>query len=167
MLVLTASAGDARAQSAPDAPTAPARATTEVKLDQPSMVLQATDAWANWHTYWMSRQVVCSAPCVAVVPREGTYRVVADGMLPSSLFSLPARDRVRLEVHPGRRGAHDAGALLMIFGACVGLVGAAVLAGGGSKATEIGGGVSFGAGTAMVGIGLSMLLSTGTTVHFD
>jgi hypothetical protein len=143
--------------------------TTRVELDTPGMVLQATDAWANWHTRWTSRSVICAAPCVADVPLELRYRVVADEMPPSPPFSLPERDRVLLHVHPGSAGRHDAGAMLTLLGGITALVGTMVIWGnhGGKGGAGLGGIFAAGTGVAMMGIGIPMMLTSGTAVTFD
>jgi hypothetical protein len=157
IFALAGTAGDAFGQ-----------ATTEVELPGPGMVLQATDTWANWHTYWTSRMVVCAAPCTAVVPSDGTYRIVGEAMPPSAPFTLPLRDRVRLEVGRGSRALHDTGGVLLLVGGVTALVGAMILAGSGKTTdTDVGGLVTLGAGGVMMGVGLPMLLSSATTVHFD
>jgi hypothetical protein len=142
-------------------------ATTQVQLKDPGTVLQATDAWTNWHTYWTSRTVVCAAPCTAVVPRDGTYRVVGDDMPPSSPFRLPEGEEVLLKVHRGNPGAHDGGALFLVLGGITALIGTMLLVGNADKSRELAGVITLAGGGAMMGLGLPMLLSNGTTIEFN
>lgn len=138
-----------------------------VTLDRPGTELQATEAWANWHARWTSRRVVCDAPCTAIVPLALTYRVVGEDMSPSSSFTLPARERVRLDVVPGNRGASEAGGMFTILGALGGIGGAMWLASGGTKGSDLGPLVVLGVSVAFAGLGLGLLLSSGTAVHFQ
>jgi hypothetical protein len=150
----------AHAQSAPG--------MIEVELERPGTVLQATEAWTGWHTYWTSRAEVCAAPCRAEVPRELKYRVVGDGFPPSAVFSLPGRDRVLLSVTPGDTRVHDGGGLLTLVGAIAASAGAVTaMTSSGDKGSMIGGLVCLGVGGVALAIGIPMLLTSATTVRFE
>jgi hypothetical protein len=162
ILAIVSAAGLAHGQSSP--------ATTEVELKEPGTVLQATDTWTNWQTYWTSRSVVCFAPCKAVVPRDGKYQiagVVGADIAPSSPFSLPKGEDVVLQVHRGSAAAHQGGGLLLVLGGISGFIGGMMLASSsGNGGTPVAGAITFSAGALMMLVGLPILLSSGTTVDF-
>jgi hypothetical protein len=157
---LALAATPAFGQSAPE--------LVRVELARPGTVLEATEAWSNWHTYWTNRSVVCIGPCVAQVPSAMMYRISGPDMPPSSHFSLPARERVRLDVSPGNSFEHAVGAVLTLAGglsAAGGLI--TLLAGNGSKPEVVGGVAFLGAGAVVLGVGIPLLLASMTTVHFE
>lgn len=62
---------------------------------------------------------------------------------------------------------HEGGGLLTILGCVGGIGGAMWLAGGGTKGSDLGPLVVLGVSAAVAALGLGMLLSNGTAVHFD
>jgi hypothetical protein len=168
MRLLAVTAASTLALAASPAYGQAAPGLVHVELERPGTVLESTEAWSNWHTYWTSRSVVCFGPCVADVPADLMYRISGADMPPSSHFSLPARERVRLDVRPGNSFEHAVGGLLTLAGglsAAVGLV--TLLAGDGSKPVVVGGGTCLGLGAGALGVGIPLLLLSMTTVHFD
>ena len=111
---------------------------------------------------------MCAAPCTADVRRELRYRVVGDGMPPSSTFSLPDRERVLPKVTPGDAGVHDGAGLLTLVGAIATAAGGVTaLASGGDRGSMIGGLTCLGVGIVAMAVGIPMLLASATTVRFE
>jgi hypothetical protein len=143
---------------------------TQVQLDTPGTVLEMREDWANRHTYYWQRGIVCGAPCSVELPLDSRYkyRVLGADMPASSPFSLPERDSVVLRVHPGNSALHGAGIALTIVGALAGFTGVLMALGRSpSQPAGCAGLITAGVGVGMMGAGIPMTLKNVTTVEFD
>jgi len=144
--------------------------TVNVELNQPGTSLRRVVDYGTGQSWWYGQRIVCSAPCEASVPADATYQIVGDGIATSSQFQLPARSDVLLRVRPGNASAHDGATVLVIAGAVVAVLGGLTLVGAASSAhsgTVEDGLIVTGVGAALLAVGLPIMLSNATTVHFE
>jgi hypothetical protein len=70
------------------------------------------------------QRVVCAAPCGEALPREGTYQIAGDGVVPTAPFSLADNaSTLRLQVRAGSEDQHTAGIALIAAGVATYLAG--------------------------------------------
>jgi hypothetical protein len=114
---------------------------------------------------------VCVAPCSADVSSSAVYRIGGDGVTPSRRFSMPG-DGAHLLVTAGSSRAHDTGLALLPPGILLFLSGTALtmvaeLAHFDDRSSDgalAGGLVTAGIGALVIGLGIYLAASSGTTV---
>jgi hypothetical protein len=155
----------------PESPSTPPPGgpTVELRLEEPGAVLQRTERWQTLHVYWTGKLELCAAPCTVRVPRDMPLRVLGQDFPPSGVFSPPASgDRYLLQVHKGSAGAHNGAGALMVVGGISAAAGAvALVSSGGARTADVVGVALLCLGAVGVGVGLPLLLSSGTTVKFE
>jgi hypothetical protein len=101
-------------------------------------------------------EAICTAPCTANVLPASSYRVVAPGMTPSSVFQLQPNHDVDVRVRGGSWARNVAGTLLSVLGAVYVPVGAGLI-GGQEAFGDSRSGALVPVGATFVGIGIVAL----------
>lgn len=134
---------------------------------------QTRRVWGRHGTYLRTYNTwspVCRAPCGLAVDPTDVYQIRGLNINPSGIFMLPTSGAVSLDVKAGHAGTQTGGVLLTTFGSLpllVGLVftplGAALLRTEG-PGFLIAGGITLGAGIALLGGGIHLLVASRTRV---